>query len=66
MKQCKLEFLRQQIKKAAGQPNLSLADFIAPAETGKQDYIGAFAVTIQGIEPHIKRFEEATMMIIIK
>jgi 5-methyltetrahydrofolate--homocysteine methyltransferase len=54
----KLEFLRQQIKKAAGQPNLSLADFIAPAETPYQDYIGAFSVTIEGIEKHIKRFEE--------
>ncbi|HEV3251148.1 MAG TPA: methionine synthase, partial [Puia sp.] len=51
----KLEFLRQQIKKADGQPNISLADFIMPGET---DYIGAFSVTIQGIESHIKRFEE--------
>ncbi|MEN9571467.1 MAG: methionine synthase [Bacteroidota bacterium] len=49
-----LEFLRQQVKKAAGQPNLSLADFIAPAGV---DYMGAFSVTIQGIEPHIKNFE---------
>jgi 5-methyltetrahydrofolate--homocysteine methyltransferase len=48
-----LEFLRQQIKKAEGQPNLSLADFISP----KQDYMGAFSVTIQGIEKHIKNFE---------
>ena len=48
-----LEFLRQQIKKAEGQPNLSLADFISP----NQDYIGAFSVTIQGIEKHIKKFE---------
>ena len=54
----KLEFLRQQIKKAPGQPNLSLADFIAPAEKNYQDYIGAFAVTIEGIEPHIKKFEK--------
>lgn len=53
-----LEFLRQQSKKAAGQPNLSLADFIAPDNTNLQDHIGAFAVTIQGIESHIKRFEE--------
>ena len=52
-----LEFLRQQMKKASGQPNLSLADFIAPSSFDKQDYIGAFAVTIKGIEPHIKRFE---------
>jgi len=55
----KLEFLRQQIKKAEGQPNLSLADFIAPADKNYQDYIGAFAVTIEGIEPHIKKFETA-------
>ena len=54
-KNIQLEFLRQQIKKAAGQPNLSLADFINPTHT---DYIGAFSVTIQGIEKHIKRFEE--------
>ena len=54
-----LQFLRQQIKKAAGQPNLSLADFIAPKGFTKQDYIGAFSVTIEGIEPHIKKFEDA-------
>lgn len=49
-----LEWLRQQSKKAAGQPNFSLADFIHPEQT---DYIGAFSVTIQGIEEHIKNFE---------
>jgi len=54
-----LESLRQQIKKAADQPNLALSDFIAPAESGKQDHIGAFSVTIKGIEPHIKKFEAA-------
>ncbi len=54
-----LESLRQQIKKAASQPNLSLTDFIAPESTGLQDYLGAFCVTIHGIEPHIKRFEAA-------
>jgi 5-methyltetrahydrofolate--homocysteine methyltransferase len=59
-----LEFLRQQIKKVAGQPNISLADFIKPApekisdQNPEQDYIGAFAVTIAGIEPYIRRFEE--------
>jgi 5-methyltetrahydrofolate--homocysteine methyltransferase len=53
-----LQFLRQQSKKAAGQPNLSLADFIAPTNFNKQDHIGAFAVTIKGIEEHIKRFEK--------
>lgn len=54
-KNISLEFLRQQIKKAAGQPNQSLADFIRP---DGNDFIGAFSVTIQGIESHIKRFEE--------
>jgi len=56
-KKTTLSFLRQQIKKAPGQPNLSLADFIAPVESAKKDHIGAFAVTIQGIEEHIKKFE---------
>lgn len=53
-----LESLRQQVKKVADQPNMSLTDFIAPQNTALQDYIGAFAVTIDGIEPHIKRFAE--------
>ncbi len=54
-----LEFLRQQIKKSAKHPNRSLADFIAPKDTGKQDYIGAFAVTAGlGIEKHLEQFEK--------
>lgn len=52
-----LEFLRQQIKKAAGQPNLSLADFIKKGGA-ESDHIGAFSVTIEGIEPHIKKLED--------
>jgi 5-methyltetrahydrofolate--homocysteine methyltransferase len=55
----KLEFLRQQIRKAPGQPNISLADYVAPAATGKTDHIGAFVVSIEGIEPHIKRFQDS-------
>jgi 5-methyltetrahydrofolate--homocysteine methyltransferase len=51
----KLESLRQQLKKAIGQPNFSLADFVCPAELGK-DYMGAFAVTIHGAKKHIDRF----------
>jgi 5-methyltetrahydrofolate--homocysteine methyltransferase len=51
----KLEMLRQQIKKAAGQPQFSLADFVKPA-TQASDYMGAFAVSITGMEPHIERF----------
>ena len=41
----RLHFLRQQNKKAQGLPNFCLADFIAPAGSGKKDYIGIFAVT---------------------
>src|SRR5690606_8612632 len=53
----RFECMRQQIKKAKGQPNLSLADFIAPKESGKRDYIGGFAVSSGfGIEPHLERF----------
>ncbi len=36
--------LRQQTKKTAGQPNIALSDFIAPADSGIKDYIGCFAV----------------------
>ncbi|MEO0339357.1 MAG: methionine synthase, partial [Bacteroidota bacterium] len=51
-----LYHLRQQRKKAPGQPNFSLADYVAPK--GKDGYMGAFAVTAGiGIEEHIKRFE---------
>ena len=53
-----LHFLRQQAKKTVGQPNYSLADFICPSSENKKDFIGAFAVTIHGIEKHIKKFEE--------
>jgi 5-methyltetrahydrofolate--homocysteine methyltransferase len=57
-KSVQLEFLRQQIKKAPGQPNFSLADFIAPASTGIQDYMGAFAVTTGGgIEKWLEKFK---------
>lgn len=55
----RLESLRQQIKKAAGQPQFSLADFIAPKEINVQDYMGAFAVSIHGIESHLAAFDKA-------
>jgi 5-methyltetrahydrofolate--homocysteine methyltransferase len=50
--------LRQQNVKPAGNPNLCLGDFVAPRDTGIQDYIGAFAVTSGiGIEKRVKEFE---------
>ncbi len=95
-KTIQLESLRQQVKKAPGQPNISLTDFIKPSPSpalpnsitealnhlpdgdsttadaevlfrhggqagedlgeAASDYLGAFSVTIHGIEPHIERF----------
>jgi 5-methyltetrahydrofolate--homocysteine methyltransferase len=55
----KFHSLRQQTKKPDGQANMSLADFIAPKETGVEDYIGGFAVTAGiGIEEHLERFKK--------
>lgn len=41
----KFHTLRQQLKKSAGKEYHALSDFIAPKTSGKQDYVGAFAVT---------------------
>ncbi len=50
--------LRQQLKKREGIPNFALADFIAPKDTGIQDYIGCFCVTTGfGTEQLAKEFE---------
>jgi len=55
-----LHHLRQQKVKPAGQPQLCLADFVAPRESGLLDHVGAFAVTAGiGIEKHVTRFEAA-------
>ncbi len=51
--------LRQQNVKPTGNPNLGLADFIAPKASGAHDYIGAFAVTAGiGIEKKLAEFEK--------
>ena len=51
------ELLRNQEEKKLGIPNLSLADFIAPKDSGRQDYLGAFVATAGvGIEEHVKNF----------
>ena len=50
--------LRQQNHKPAGRPNLCLADFVAPKDSGMPDYIGAFAVTAGGgIEARVAELE---------
>ena len=52
--------LRQQIKKREGKTNLALADFIAPKESGKKDYIGSFCVSTGfGTAELAKAYEEA-------
>ncbi|MDB2491456.1 B12-binding domain-containing protein, partial [Flavobacteriaceae bacterium] len=51
--------LRQQLKKTKDQPNIALADFIAPKTTGLQDYMGAFCVcTGFGTAEKARAFEE--------
>ncbi|QQS46777.1 MAG: methionine synthase [Acidobacteriota bacterium] len=50
--------LRQQAEKRAGQHNQALSDFIAPRDSGRIDYIGAFAVTAGiGLEALCEHFE---------
>jgi 5-methyltetrahydrofolate--homocysteine methyltransferase len=50
--------LRQQMVKPPGRPNLALADFTAPRDTGVADYVGAFAVTAgHRLDELVKRFE---------
>src|SRR3546814_234416 len=52
-----LHFLRQQVDKPVERPDFCLADFIAPEDSGRKDWIGGFAVTAGiGIEEHIERF----------
>ncbi|MDX1427582.1 MAG: vitamin B12 dependent-methionine synthase activation domain-containing protein, partial [Salegentibacter mishustinae] len=51
--------LRQQLKKHGEKPNFALSDFIAPKESGIQDYIGCFCVTTGfGTAELAKKFEE--------
>ncbi|ALR21976.1 MULTISPECIES: methionine synthase [Sphingobium] len=51
----RLPMLRQQIAKREGRANMCLADFISP----DGDWIGGFAVSLHGIEPHLARFKNA-------
>jgi 5-methyltetrahydrofolate--homocysteine methyltransferase len=50
--------LRQQEDSGDSKPSLSLADFVAPAESGLVDYLGAFAVTAGiGADDLVRRYE---------
>ncbi|WP_036143138.1 methionine synthase [Luteibacter sp. 9135] len=53
-----LHHLRQQVDKPVERPDFCLADFIAPKDSGVQDWVGGFAVTAGiGIDEHVARFE---------
>ncbi len=53
-----LHHLRQQGEKPGGKPNFSLADFVAPADSGVADFIGGFCVTAgHGVEELAARYE---------
>jgi 5-methyltetrahydrofolate--homocysteine methyltransferase len=55
-----LHAIRQQMARERGKPNLALADFVAPKDTGLADYVGGFAVTTGiGEEDVARRFERA-------
>ncbi|MFV8376383.1 methionine synthase [Flavobacterium sp. LB1P71] len=50
--------LRQQSQKTKGAPNIALSDFIAPKDSGKTDYMGAFCVTTGfGVDEWAAEFE---------
>lgn len=54
-----LHSIRSQTIKSDGLPNLALADFVAPKESGREDYIGAFAVTAGiGLEDIVVKYEK--------
>lgn len=54
-----LHTLRQQSEKPEGQPNLALADYIAPRESGRTDHLGVFAVTAGiGLDELCQRFDK--------
>ncbi|WP_459556947.1 methionine synthase [Lacunimicrobium album] len=56
---CKFPMLRQQWERKGQKDYRSLADYIAPVDSGRLDHIGAFAVTTgQGIDEHLVRFEK--------
>ncbi len=53
-----LHTLRSQADKSYNVPNLALADFVAPKDSGKLDYVGAFAVTTgHGVDELVKKYE---------
>ncbi|PRD39754.1 UNVERIFIED_CONTAM: metH [Trichonephila clavipes] len=54
--------LRQQSGKVSGKPNYSLADFVAPQDSGVSDHVGAFAVSVHGADELAAEYEAAADM----
>ena len=50
--------LRQQLQKKEGVPNLALADFVAPNNSGLTDYLGTFCVAIFGADELVNSYKE--------
>ncbi|MEX6625442.1 methionine synthase [Tenacibaculum salmonis] len=50
--------LRQQLKKREGKPSIALSDFIAPKESNKKDYMGAFCTAIYGADELAKKYKD--------
>jgi len=55
-----LHTLRQQTAKRPGEPNLALADYVAPEDAGVADWVGAFAVSVHGAEERAAAFRGAS------
>jgi 5-methyltetrahydrofolate--homocysteine methyltransferase len=53
----KFVFLRQQKAKHENDTYLCLADFVAPVNSGRQDYLGMFVASIEGVEILARKFE---------
>jgi len=59
-KRATLHTLRQQVIKTGGSPtpNFALGDFIAPATSGRHDWLGGFVVTIHGADEYAKTYDD--------
>ena len=56
----RIHTLRQQLRRDRDRPNLALADFIAPKDSGIGDFIGAFAITTgTEVDARAKHFEQS-------
>jgi len=54
----KLHFLRQQKRKEKSDTYMSLSDYVAPVDSGRVDYCGAFVASIDGVDEFAKSFED--------